>query len=121
MATLREDLIKKIGEANLRKIERVRIGLAGAGGLGSPALYYLAAAGVGTLGISDKDTVELSNLNRQIIHFTEDLKKEKKIKRSKQSSIQGSPYCETEAEAEPQWSLAGATSSVPNLTLPPSK
>ncbi len=45
----------------------------GAGGLGSPAAFYLAAAGVGTIGIVDADKVELSNLQRQIIHFTENL------------------------------------------------
>jgi molybdopterin/thiamine biosynthesis adenylyltransferase len=45
----------------------------GAGGIGSPILYYLTAAGVGRLGILDYDTVEISNLNRQILHFTSDL------------------------------------------------
>lgn len=45
----------------------------GAGGIGSPLLYYLAAAGVGNIGIVDSDVVELSNLNRQIIHFTGDI------------------------------------------------
>lgn len=45
----------------------------GAGGLGSPVLYYLAAAGVGSLGIADRDTVSLSNLNRQILHNPDDL------------------------------------------------
>lgn len=45
----------------------------GAGGLGSPAAYYLAASGIGTIGIVDSDRVELTNLHRQILHFTEDL------------------------------------------------
>lgn len=45
----------------------------GAGGLGSPAAYYLAASGIGTIGILDSDRVELTNLHRQILHFTEDL------------------------------------------------
>jgi len=51
----------------------------GAGGLGSPAALYLAAAGVGTLGIADSDHVDLSNLQRQIIHFTEDIGKPKVV------------------------------------------
>src|SRR5512133_2781136 len=45
----------------------------GAGGIGSPLLYYLAAAGVGRIGIIDSDVIELSNLNRQILHFTQDI------------------------------------------------
>lgn len=45
----------------------------GAGGIGSPMLYYLAAAGVGRIGIIDSDVIELSNLNRQILHFTQDI------------------------------------------------
>jgi len=49
----------------------------GAGGLGSPAIIYLAAAGVGTLGVADPDRVELSNLHRQVLHFTGDQKKSK--------------------------------------------
>lgn len=47
--------------------------LIGAGGLGSPAAYYLAAAGVGTLGIVDQDVVDLSNLQRQVLHTTSDI------------------------------------------------
>ncbi|HRZ89315.1 MAG TPA: ThiF family adenylyltransferase, partial [Spirochaetia bacterium] len=50
-----------------------RVLVVGAGGLGSPVLYYLAAAGVGSLGIADRDTVSLTNLNRQILHNPGDL------------------------------------------------
>jgi molybdopterin/thiamine biosynthesis adenylyltransferase/rhodanese-related sulfurtransferase len=57
-----------IGEAGQQKLADARILLIGAGGLGSPAAYYLAAAGVGTLGIVDHDTVDRSNLHRQILH-----------------------------------------------------
>jgi molybdopterin-synthase adenylyltransferase len=60
-----------------KKLEAARVLVIGAGGLGSPALYYLAAAGVGTIGIVDFDSVTSSNLNRQIIHFTEDIGKNK--------------------------------------------
>jgi molybdopterin/thiamine biosynthesis adenylyltransferase len=61
-------LVPEVGEAGQFKLLDSRVLLIGAGGLGSPAAYYLAAAGVGTLGIIDADVVEESNLQRQIIH-----------------------------------------------------
>jgi molybdopterin/thiamine biosynthesis adenylyltransferase len=64
-------LIPEIGEAGQQKLLDARVLLLGAGGLGSPAALYLAAAGVGTLGIVDNDVVDLSNLQRQVIHSTE--------------------------------------------------
>ena len=63
-------LVPEVGEAGQFKLLDSRVLLIGAGGLGSPAAYYLAAAGVGTIGIIDADTVEESNLQRQIIHNT---------------------------------------------------
>lgn len=66
----RHVLIPEVGEAGQFKLLDARVLLIGAGGLGSPAAYYLAAAGVGTIGIIDNDVVEESNLQRQIIHNT---------------------------------------------------
>ena len=64
----RHILIPEIGVISQRRLKNARVLVIGAGGLGSPVLLYLAAAGVGTLGIVDHDTVDLSNLQRQIIH-----------------------------------------------------
>jgi adenylyltransferase/sulfurtransferase len=73
----RQLILNEIGPNGQQKILNSKILVVGAGGLGSPALMYLAAAGVGTIGIADGDRVDLSNLQRQIIHFTEDLRREK--------------------------------------------
>jgi len=64
-------LIPEVGEAGQHKLLRSKVLLIGAGGLGSPAAYYLAAAGVGTLGIVDSDVVDTTNLQRQILHSTD--------------------------------------------------
>ncbi len=63
--------IPEVGEEGQAKLLKARVLLMGAGGLGSPAALYLAAAGVGTLGIVDMDVVDLSNLQRQVIHTQE--------------------------------------------------
>lgn len=73
----RHALMPEIGLEGQRRLKNARVLVIGAGGLGSPALLYLAAAGVGTLGIVDDDTVELSNLQRQVIHGMTDLGRSK--------------------------------------------
>ncbi|MBF6024799.1 molybdopterin-synthase adenylyltransferase MoeB [Lysobacter niastensis] len=60
--------LPEVGEAGQRKLQAARIAMVGAGGLGSPAGYYLAAAGIGTLVLADDDVVDRSNLQRQILH-----------------------------------------------------
>ena len=66
----RQILLREIGPEGQEKLKSARVLLLGAGGLGSPASMYLAAAGLGTLGICDGDTVDRSNLQRQILHST---------------------------------------------------
>lgn len=69
----RHTLLSEVGEAGQIKLLESKVLLIGAGGLGSPAAMYLAAAGVGTLGIVDFDTVDVSNLQRQILHGNKDV------------------------------------------------
>ncbi|MGN1105150.1 MAG: HesA/MoeB/ThiF family protein [Huintestinicola sp.] len=70
-------ILKEVGAKGQKKLLDARVLIIGAGGLGSPAAMYLAAAGVGTIGIADPDEVDLSNLQRQIIHRTADIGKSK--------------------------------------------
>ena len=69
----RHIILKEVGVRGQKKLLESRVLIAGAGGLGSPAAMYLAAAGIGTIGIADSDVVDLSNLQRQIIHTTADV------------------------------------------------
>jgi len=73
----RHILLQDVGVEGQEKISNGRVLIVGAGGLGAPIAFYLAAAGVGTIGIIDGDVVDLSNLQRQIIHFTADVDKPK--------------------------------------------
>jgi molybdopterin/thiamine biosynthesis adenylyltransferase/rhodanese-related sulfurtransferase len=73
----RHFLLSQVGEKGQRKLLRSKVLLIGAGGLGSPTALYLAAAGVGTIGLMDGDTVDVTNLQRQILHTTADVGKPK--------------------------------------------
>ena len=66
-------ILPGVGEEGQQRLKAARVLIVGAGGLGSPSALYLAAAGVGTLGIIDEDVVELSNLQRQVLHGTRDV------------------------------------------------
>ncbi len=69
----RHIIMPQVGSAGQRKLLNAKVLLIGAGGLGSPAALYLAAAGVGTIGLVDFDVVDLSNLQRQLLHHTSDV------------------------------------------------
>ena len=75
----RHIILKEIGAKGQKKLLNAKVLIIGAGGLGAPVAMYLAAAGVGTIGIADADEVDLSNLQRQIIHATKDVGKPKVI------------------------------------------
>ncbi|MCF8468434.1 MAG: molybdopterin-synthase adenylyltransferase MoeB [Sneathiella sp.] len=69
----RHIILREVGGSGQKKLLQSKVLIVGAGGLGSPMLLYLAAAGVGTIGVIDDDRVDLSNLQRQIAHGTEDI------------------------------------------------
>ncbi|UFS72603.1 molybdopterin-synthase adenylyltransferase MoeB [Geomonas sp. RF6] len=78
----RHIILKGVGGKGQKKLLSGKVLIIGAGGLGSPAALYLAAAGVGTIGIADADVVDVSNLQRQIIHHTSDVGKDKVLSAS---------------------------------------
>jgi len=73
----RHIILQNVGVEGQQKILEGKVLIVGAGGLGSPAALYLAAAGVGTIGLIDGDVVDMTNLQRQVIHFTADVDKPK--------------------------------------------
>lgn len=75
----RHIILKEVGAKGQRKLLQSKVLIIGTGGLGAPAAMFLAAAGIGTIGLVDFDAVELSNLQRQIIHLTKDVGKPKVI------------------------------------------
>lgn len=83
----RHIILKEVGVKGQKKLLGAKVLIIGAGGLGAPAAMYLAAAGVGTIGIVDADEVDLSNLQRQIIHGTNDVGKAK-VKSAKETMNQ---------------------------------
>ncbi len=89
----RHIILKDVGGTGQQKIRSSKILVIGVGGLGSPAALYLAAAGVGTLGIVDGDIVDLSNLQRQVIHSTPDVGR-KKTESGKEKLIKLNPDVE---------------------------
>jgi len=92
----RQIIIPDIGEAGQKKIREAKVFVAGIGGLGSISAYYLAAAGIGYLRMADKDKVDYSNLNRQIIHWTDDIG-EWKSDSSLRKLTSLNPHCSIEA------------------------
>ena len=73
----RQIVLEEIGGIGQKKLLKSQVSLVGLGALGSPVAYYLVAAGIGNLKIIDYDSVEISNLHRQILHFTEDINRKK--------------------------------------------
>lgn len=86
----RHIILKEVGAKGQKKLLNAKVLIIGAGGLGAPAAMYLAAAGVGTIGIADADEVDLSNLQRQIIHGTADVGKAK-VKSAQETIAQMNP------------------------------
>ncbi|MCW2754215.1 MAG: UBA/THIF-type binding protein [Marmoricola sp.] len=84
-------IIPDVGMTGQKRLKNAKVLVIGAGGLGSPALLYLAAAGVGTLGIAEFDTVDESNLQRQVIHGVSDIDKPKGLS-AKESIAEINPY-----------------------------
>lgn len=73
----RQMMMKEVGEDGQEKLKRSKVFIAGSGGLGSPIAIYLAVAGVGTIRIVDHDRVDVTNLNRQVLHWDRDIDRKK--------------------------------------------
>jgi len=89
----RHILLQEVGGEGQKKLMNSSVFMVGAGGLGSPALLYLAAAGIGRIGVADGDVVDLSNLQRQIIHGTSDVGRSKVLS-AEEAIREINPECE---------------------------
>src|SRR5881296_1908013 len=89
-------ILPQIGEEGQEKLKRSSVLIIGAGGLGSPVALYLAAAGVGRIGLVDFDQVDLSNLQRQVLHGTKDVGR-KKVDSARDRLRDANPNIEIEA------------------------
>jgi molybdopterin-synthase adenylyltransferase len=87
----RHIVLPEVGGTGQKRINRASVLVVGAGGLGSPVTYYLAAAGVGKIGIVDNDVVDISNLQRQILHRTVDLGR-KKVESARETLLALNPH-----------------------------
>jgi len=94
----RHIVLREVGGPGQAKLKAARVLVVGAGGLGAPVLLYLAAAGVGTLGVVDDDTVSLSNLQRQVIYTTDDIGKTK-VERAGAAVARLNPHVTIETHA----------------------
>lgn len=94
----RHIVLREIGGPGQRRLNSARVLMVGAGALGSPAMLYLAAAGVGTLAVADDDVVGLSNLQRQVIHVTETVD-QLKVESATRAVARLNPHVKVEAHA----------------------
>ena len=105
-------IIPDVGMTGQKRLKNAKVLVVGAGGLGSPALLYLAAAGVGTLGIVDFDVVDESNLQRQIIHGASD------VGRSKAESAPGTASARSTRTSTSCCTRPGSTPTTPWRSSP---
>lgn len=96
---LRHLMLEDVGENGQKKLFQARVLVIGAGGLGSPVCLYLSASGIGNIGVLDFDTIELSNLQRQVIHSTKEIG-QAKINSAKSKMQAINPYCKIDTYFE---------------------
>ena len=121
----RQIILRGVGGPGQQKLKAARVLVVGAGGLGSPALQYLAGAGVGEIAVVDDDVVSLSNLHRQILHGTPDLDR-RKVDSAAEALAPAQPACAGRDErrrgstrATPASSCAATTSRSTAPTISP--